>query len=104
MRSPDPTPCAPRSGLRSTLTTSTLFGPTVADGGAVVLHALRQTVGDAKFFGILRTWVARYGGQSVTTDDFIDHVSRIVGEDMTGFFMTWLSATDVPETYPTPPG
>jgi aminopeptidase N len=82
----------------------TLFSPTVLDGGAVVLQALRQTVGDAVFFAILRTWVTQYGGQSVTTDTFIDHASRIAGEDLTGFFMTWLSATDVPDSYPTPPG
>jgi aminopeptidase N len=80
----------------------TLFSPTVLDGGAVVLHALRQTVGDAVFFAILRTWVTEYGGQSVTTETFIDHASDIAGEDLTGFFMAWLSATDVPDEYPTP--
>ena len=40
-----------------------LSSPAVADGGAVVLHALRETVGDAKFFAILRRWVAEHHGR-----------------------------------------
>jgi hypothetical protein len=80
-----------------------LASPAVADGGAVVLHALRETVGDARFFRILRRWVADHHGQSVTTDTFIDHASDVVGEDLSGFFLTWLSATEVPAEYPGAP-
>lgn len=83
---------------------STLFSPTVADGGAVALHALRKSVGDRTFFAILKTWVAKYAGQSVTTEAFIDHASEIAGEDLTGLFLDWLSAEDVPEDYPQPSG
>jgi aminopeptidase N len=60
-------------------------------------------VGDDMFFAIMRTWVSQYAGTSVTTDTFIDHASNIAGEDLTGFFLTWLSAPDVPDDYPTPP-
>jgi aminopeptidase N len=77
-----------------------LASPAVADGGAVVLHALRETVGDARFFTILRRWVAEHRGQSVMTDAFIDHASDVVGDDLTGFFLTWLSTVDVPAEYP----
>jgi aminopeptidase N len=85
-------------------TAATLFSPAVVDGGAVVLQALRATVGDATFFSILRRWVSTYAGRAVTTDTFIDHVSDVVGRDMTDFFMTWLSATDVPDAYPATTG
>jgi aminopeptidase N len=81
-------------------TADDLASPAVADGGAVVLHALRETVGDGRFFTILRRWVAEHHGQSVTTDTFIDHASEVIGEDLTGFFLTWLSATEVPSEYP----
>ncbi len=80
-----------------------MSGPSVADGGAVALHALRQTVGDDRFFAILRSWVAEHAGGSATTDDFIDHASKVAGEDLTGLFMTWLSGTSVPEQYPVAP-
>ena len=84
-------------------TATTLFNPSVVDGGAVVLEALRQTVGDATFFQILRTWVSTYAGASVTTETFIDLASQVAGQDLTGFFDTWLSSTEVPAEYPTPP-
>jgi aminopeptidase N len=80
-----------------------LSSPAVADGGAVVLHALRETVGDAEFFDVLRRWVSAHRGQSVTTEMFIDHASDVVEEDLTGFFLTWLSATEVPAEYPGAP-
>jgi aminopeptidase N len=81
-------------------TADDLASPAVADGGAVVLHALRETVGDGRFFTILRRWVAANHGQSVTTDAFIDHASDVIGEDLTEFFLTWLSADEVPAEYP----
>jgi aminopeptidase N len=68
----------------------------------VALHALRQTVGDDVFFTILRTWVADHLGASATTEEFVDHASKVAGEDLTGLFMTWLSSTSVPDRYPTP--
>jgi aminopeptidase N len=81
-------------------TTATMAGPAVSDGGAVALHALRQTVGDDRFFAILRSWVADRAGMSATTDEFIDHASKQAGQDLTGLFMTWLSASSVPDRYP----
>ena len=99
-RSPARTACGPRSGPRTHPSADNLSSPAVADGGAVVLHALRETVGDAKFFAILRRWVAEHHGESATTDDFIDHASDVVGEDLTGLFLTWLSSNEVPAEFP----
>jgi aminopeptidase N len=79
---------------------ATLFSPSVYEGGAVVLQALRQTVGDARFFAILRKWVATYHGRSVTTSQFIDLASTVVGDDLSRFFSTWLTGLDVPRRYP----
>jgi aminopeptidase N len=77
-----------------------LFGYAVYDGGAVVLHALRQTVGDATFFEILRTWVQSNIGTSRTSKDFIALSSRMAGIDLTLFFHDWLYADDLPHAFP----
>ena len=71
------------------------------DGGAVVLHALRKTIGDDSFFTLLRRWVADNNGDSRTTEDFAALASEVAGQDLTQFFATWLYADVVPATFPT---
>ena len=77
-----------------------LFGFERYDGGAVVVHALRQELGDEAFFRLLQEWVARNNGTSRTTEDFIALANEVAGRDLTSFFDTWLFAEDVPDTYP----
>jgi aminopeptidase N len=69
---------------------SKLFGSSVYVRGAMTLHALRLTVGDAAFFDLLRTWAGqrRYGNAS--TDDFVALVERRTGRPMRPFFDAWL--------------
>jgi aminopeptidase N len=81
---------------------ATLFSPTVYEGGAVVLHALRRELGDATFFGLLQDWAAQNAGSSVTTDDFVATASDAAGRDLDEFFATWLGEGDLPE-YPDSP-
>jgi hypothetical protein len=42
-----------------------LFSAQQYDGGALVLYALRQKVGDAMFQRIERRWVTKYAGKKV---------------------------------------
>lgn len=77
-----------------------LFGTNVYEGGAVVLHALRLTVGDDAFFRILQQWVADNRGASRTTDEFIALAERVAGQRLSTFFFTWLFADVVPAAYP----
>ena len=77
-----------------------LFGYEVYEGGAVVLHALRRTVGEDVFFEILQTWVANNVDTSRTTDDFIATAERVSTMDLTDFFAEWLEATDLPDEFP----
>ena len=70
------------------------------DGGAVILHALRKTIGDDLFFTLLRTWVADNSGQSRTTEDFVALANKIAGQDLTEFFATWLYADQLPAALP----
>ena len=73
-----------------------LFGTTVYQGGAIVLHALRREVGDDVFFRILRTWVETHGGSAAGTDEFIALAGSVAARDLAGFFQTWLFATTLP--------
>lgn len=47
-----------------------MFDDRVYKRGALTLHALRLTIGDRRFFALLREWAARYRHAVVTTDDF----------------------------------
>jgi aminopeptidase N len=73
-----------------------LFSPNVYDGGAVVLFALRQEVGDALFRRIERTWVQRHRHGVASTEDFITHASLVARRDLSGFLRPWLYGTRTP--------
>ncbi|MCU1369906.1 MAG: peptidase rane alanine aminopeptidase [Ilumatobacteraceae bacterium] len=73
------------------------FSAAVYEGGAVALHALRQTVGDEVFLRILRTWVSTNGGASANTGDLVAIASEESGRDLTGFFDEWLDQTPQPD-------
>jgi aminopeptidase N len=77
-----------------------MFGFNSYDGGAIVLHALRMTIGDDDFFKVLQTWVSDNVGQSRFTSDFIALAERISGRDLTALFDDWLYATQVPAAFP----
>ena len=74
----------------------TLFSPQVYDGGALVLYALRQKIGDAAFMRLERAWVKRYEGKSASTDDFIALASQVSGRDLARFLRNWLYGTKTP--------
>ncbi|HEX2785836.1 MAG TPA: M1 family metallopeptidase [Ilumatobacteraceae bacterium] len=77
-----------------------MFGFNSYDGGAVILHALRKTIGDNLFFTLLRRWVADNSGTSRTTQDFVALANEVAGRDLTQFFATWLYADTVPTSFP----
>ena len=73
-----------------------LFGPNSYYGGALVLYALRQEVGDRTFQRIERAWVQRYEGRSASTGDFIDLASKVAHRDLGDFLSAWLYGTATP--------
>lgn len=81
-------------------TLMSLFGYESYDGGAVVLHALRLTIGDDAFFDVLRRWVAENNGTSQSTDAFIALAEDVSGLDLKPFFDDWLFAADLPDQLP----
>ncbi len=73
-----------------------LFGPAVYWRGAYTLHALREAVGDAVFFTILRTYYARYQGSNASTADFIAVAREVGGQTAVDTLMAWLYEDSVP--------
>jgi aminopeptidase N len=83
---------APRSGAYEDL-----FTPQQYFGGALVLYALRQEIGEDDFDRLQRRWVRRFSGESVSTADFIAFASRIADRDLSGFLEAWLYGDTTPE-------
>ena len=73
-----------------------LFSPNVYDGGATVLYALRQLIGDETFRRLERRWAQHYEGESVGTGDFIAFASKVAHRDLRVFLEDWLYGTETP--------
>ncbi len=65
--------------------------------GAYVYHMLRSTIGDDKFFNLLKTYYSTYKGKNANIDDFEALADKIAGASMRGFFGLWVDSTGVPE-------
>ena len=76
-----------------------LFSGTVYDRGAMTLQALREKVGDDRFFRTLRTWYGQYRYGNASTDDFIEVAERVSGQDLGEFFQVWLYEPGKPESW-----
>jgi aminopeptidase N len=69
----------------------------IYDGGALVLYALRQKLGESAFDQIERAWVQRYRGSVASTDDFIAVATEISGDaSVTPFLRDWLYGGKTP--------
>lgn len=60
--------------------------------GPMSLHALRNVMGDDKFFPMWRDWAQQQGPHGV--DDFIAHAEKYHGSSLSDFFKAWLDGTD----------
>jgi aminopeptidase N len=76
-----------------------VFDGTIYERGGMTLEALREELGDATFFQIMRTWAQanRYG--TVTTADFEALAERISGHDLARFFDVWLYEPGKPTSW-----
>jgi hypothetical protein len=64
--------------------------------GAMTLQVLRQTVGDAHFFRILKAWAQSRADDNVRTAQFIRLAERISGQQLDDLFQTWLYTAGKP--------
>jgi aminopeptidase N len=66
-------------------------------GGALVLYALQQEVGDDTFFKILQTYAEQYQYGNAGADEFIAVAEEVSGKDLTAFFDAWLFSPTMPD-------
>ncbi|MFD7665360.1 M1 family metallopeptidase [Streptomyces sp. NPDC059788] len=88
---PPGAPKAPTPGNKTGI-----FRPVMYDGSALVLYALRAKIGHAAFDRLERAWVARHRDGVAGTADFVALASRTSGQDLSGFFRSWLYDAKTP--------
>ncbi|HET6858249.1 MAG TPA: M1 family metallopeptidase [Streptomyces sp.] len=66
--------------------------------GAMVIHKIRQAVGDDAFYDIVQGWVATHRHGNASTDDFTAYVEKESGKDLSGLWETWLYGQDKPDS------
>lgn len=74
-----------------------LFSDIVYQKGALVLHTLRNIIGDDKFFEILHEYRKKYNYSYADTKKFIDVVNSVMGEDYTWFFDQYIFGKGYPQ-------
>jgi aminopeptidase N len=66
--------------------------------GAMVLHKIRQTVGDDTFYDIVQGWAADHRHGNADTDDFTAYVEKKApDEDFTPIWEAWLYGDGKPD-------
>jgi aminopeptidase N len=73
-----------------------MFDDRVYKRGALTLHALRRTMGDEPFFGLLREWTALHRFGTVTTATFRELAAAQTAKPLGTLFDQWLLALPVP--------
>ncbi|MEU4655436.1 M1 family metallopeptidase [Streptomyces sp. NPDC023723] len=88
---PPAAPKVPEPGRKTSI-----FRPSVYDGSALVLYALRQEIGAPAFERLERTWVSRHRDAAASTADFVRLATEVSGRDLAGFFDAWLYGAKTP--------
>lgn len=77
-----------------------LFSANVYRRGALALHAIRLTVGDAAFLDTLREWATRYQYGNATTEDFMalagELAPAVPATQLSDLFHAWLFQEELP--------
>ncbi|MER7921024.1 MULTISPECIES: M1 family metallopeptidase [unclassified Streptomyces] len=73
-----------------------IFRPSVYDGAALALYALRQEIGRPAFERLERLWVRDHRDANASTDDYIALASQVAGRDLGGFLHGWLYGEKTP--------
>jgi hypothetical protein len=72
------------------------FRAIVYNKGAVVLHMLRQLVGDEAFFSGLRRYYDGWRFRKASTEDFRTTMETAAGRPLDRFFRRWVYESDLP--------
>ena len=74
-----------------------LWGGTIYQKGAWVLHMLRWNLGDSLFFDSLQSYLDRFAYSNAVTEDFQTTVENVSGKDFDWFFDQWIYKKGFPE-------
>lgn len=80
-----------------------IFDDRVYDRGACTLHALRLTLGDDRFFALLRGRHQAHRGRSADTAAFLAHAGRYSPTAVEPLLHTWLYEKRLPPLPPATP-
>lgn len=67
-----------------------LFNGYIYFGGALMVHELRQEMGDEAFFSGLQTYFQTYGGGTASDAEFMAVMEAAAGKSLDAFFADWL--------------
>jgi aminopeptidase N len=73
-----------------------IFGAPVYQRGAMTVHALRKTIGDEAFSGLLKSWPEEQRNGNATTAEFTAAAEKASGKDLDALFQAWLFGTTQP--------
>ncbi|WP_246210667.1 M1 family metallopeptidase [Nocardioides piscis] len=73
-----------------------IFDHAVYDRGGMTLQALRNRIGDEKFWLLIRTWLETKAGGNATSEEFEALAAQVSGQDLTSFFTAWLRTPTKP--------
>jgi hypothetical protein len=73
------------------------YNAVVRDKGAMVLHMLRQVIGDEAFFQLLQDYARRFARRGATLDEFELLAEEISDQPLDYFFGQWIRSTGVPQ-------
>jgi aminopeptidase N len=76
-----------------------MFDIAVYRRGAMALQALREKVGDATFFPLLKAWTATYRHGNASTQQFIALAEQMSGQNLDAFFTAWLFTPRKPTSW-----
>lgn len=75
-----------------------LFHASVYQRGGLALVALREFVGDDEFFEFLRSYVAAFSGETITTEALLTFVLIVLGPDAEDLVTDWIRSEQIPES------
>jgi aminopeptidase N len=76
-----------------------LFTGSVYVRGAMTLQALRERIGDRRFFALLRAWYRVYRDGAARTSDFFALAERVSGRELSRLFHAWLYVPGKPMSW-----
>jgi aminopeptidase N len=76
-----------------------LFAGSIYERGAMTLEALRERIGDATFYEVLRDWIKAHRFGNAKVQDFVALAEADSGQDLSGLFDAWLFTPGKPTSW-----